>query len=270
LRILPVMGVGRLSQPRTSGRSSLALRRVGIICALRDEARHFRRVAQVSASVSELASGMLLSVVGMGPTAAAAGTRALIAAGARAILGWGFAGGLDPQLRCGAVLLPAEVLNTVGARIAVSEPWRDGVKKALGAEHPPIAGALLTSPTAIATSAEKARLFATSSAGAVDMESFIVAQNAQQHALPFVCLRVIIDTAADELPAAIRRAADQHGELRRGRLLLTLARSPMQLGAVARLGRRFRKADRVLASLARLDLRDTVAMVDVKNRGRLT
>jgi adenosylhomocysteine nucleosidase len=264
------MGAGHLSQSRTSGRGSLALRRIGIVCALRDEARHFRRAAQISVGVTELASGMLLSVSGMGPIAAAAGTRALIAAGAHAILGWGFAGGLDPRLKCGAVLLPVEVLNTVGARIAVSEGWRSGLEKALGSRHRHISSALLTSPTAIATAAEKARLFATSRAGAVDMESFIMAQIAQQHALPFVCLRVIIDTAADELPAPIRRAADQYGELRLGRLLLTLARTPMQLAAVARLGRRFRTADRILASLVRLDLPNTVAFVDVKSRGQLT
>lgn len=263
------MGAGRLSQSRTSGRGSLALRRIGIVCALRDEARHFRRVAQISAGVTELKSGMLLSVAGMGPAAAAAGTHALIAAGAHAILGWGFAGGLDPQLKCGAVLLPAEILNTVGARIAVSEAWRGALQSALAPRHRHLSSALLTSPTAIATAAEKARLFATSRAAAVDMESFITAQIAQQHALPFVCLRVIIDTAEDELPAAIRQAADQYGELRLGRLLLTLARTPRQLGAVARLGRRFRTADRVLASLARLDVQDTVAAVDVKSRGQL-
>ena len=211
---------------------------------------------------------MLLSVAGMGPTAAAAGTRALIAAGARAILGWGFAGGLDPQLKCGSVLLPAEVLNTVGARIAVSEDWRSVLHKALGPRQRHSDSALLTSPTAIGTAAEKARLFTSSAAAAVDMESYIIAQIAQQHALPFVCLRVLIDTAEDELPAAIRQAADQYGDLRLGRLLLTLARAPMQLGAVARLGRRFRIADRVLAGLAMLDLQATVALVDVKRRGQ--
>ncbi|MBV8853026.1 MAG: hypothetical protein JOY91_06480 [Sinobacteraceae bacterium] len=261
------MGAGRLSQSRTSGLGSLALRRIGIVCALRDEARHFRRGARTSAEVTELANGLLLSVAGMGPVGAAAGTRALIAAGAHAILGWGFAGALDPQLKCGSVLLPAEVLNTVGARIAASEAWRSALRKALGPQRHSDS-ALLTSPTAIGTAAEKARLFATSGAGAVDMESYIMAQIAQQHALPFVCLRVIIDTAQDELPAAIRQAADQYGDLRLGRLLLTLARAPMQLGAVARLGRRFRIADRVLAGLAMLDLQATVALVDVKRRGQ--
>ena len=60
----------------------------------------------------------------------------------------------------------------------------------------------------MAAAARKAQLFGATRAVAVDMESAAVAEVAAQHGLPFLVLRVVLDTAADSLPASIAARVD--------------------------------------------------------------
>ena len=96
-----------------------------MVCALRSEARCLGRTFATDASSPErLADGTLLAVTGMGPAAAAAGARRLCQAGAQGLLSWGMAGGLDPALRPGTLLLPVAVLTTEGSEFATTPQWR--------------------------------------------------------------------------------------------------------------------------------------------------
>jgi adenosylhomocysteine nucleosidase len=95
-------------------------------------------------------------------------------------------------------------------------------------------------------------LFRETGAAAVDMESFSVARVANEHRLPFVAARVIVDGAEDCLPAAVTAAADGMGHLHLWRLMGALARTPADLGAVLRLARRYRAASRSLAVMGRV------------------
>jgi len=61
-------------------------------------------------------------------------------------------------------------------------------------------GKLLTSPQAILSIADKAAAFHRDRCAAVDMESLAVAEVARSHELPFIAVRVIVDTADDILP----------------------------------------------------------------------
>jgi len=87
----------------------------------------------------------------------------------------------------------------------------------------------------------------------VDMESLAIAQVAAAHRLPFVAVRVIVDTAADELPRAVVTAS-QEGHVRIWRLLGAMALAPAELGALVRLAGRYRMATRRLAAVARVAL----------------
>jgi adenosylhomocysteine nucleosidase len=78
---------------------------VGIVAALDAEARAFGPAARRRGGV--LADGTLLTVSGMGAELAAPAACRLIEAGASALLSFGFAGGLDPKLRAGSVVLPS-------------------------------------------------------------------------------------------------------------------------------------------------------------------
>jgi hopanoid-associated phosphorylase len=222
----------------------------GIVCALAAEARALRPITRPGAPCAVLADGSLLIVSGMGGAAAAAGARVLIAAGATALASFGLAGGLDASLRAGAICLPCEVVGLDGTGVATTAHWRVRVESALLARYPVASGRLLSTDRAIASIDEKAALHRSTAAVAVDMESLAIAQVASTHGLPFIAIRVIVDSAADNLPRAVAAAADKTGQLNIWRLLGALARAPAELAPLLRLGSRYRAASRSLSAVA--------------------
>ena len=227
---------------------------VGVVCALASEARHLGHTTRGLDSLRPLSDGTLLAVSGMGASAAARSATALVGAGATALASWGMAGGLDPALAAGTIFLPDEVISPDGATVATARDWRERLASALATQHPVTQGRLLTSRTAIGSPAEKATLFRTTGAVAVDMESLAVAEVASAHQLPFIAVRVIVDSAADALPQAVTAAADNEGHLQIWRLIGALARTPADLAPLLRLARRYRAANRSLAAVARVGL----------------
>ena len=224
--------------------------RLGVVAALAAEARALGSARPGPASLLTLADGSLLAVSGMGLAAAAAGAASLVIAGCPALLSFGLAGGLAPALQAGALLLPRFVLGAAGQRVPTDEAWRARLTAQLAAVGVAEQGDLYTSAEPLASVADKARLRAATGAAAVDMESAAVAGVAAQHGLPFVCVRVVVDTAGDELPGAVA-AASQGGVLKVGRLLAGLARRPADIGPLLRLAARYRTAMRVLSGIAR-------------------
>jgi adenosylhomocysteine nucleosidase len=231
------------------------LKPIGIVSALAAEARTLGPADPRGTGLRQLSDGALLAVSGIGASAAAAAARRLVLAGATALASYGMAGGLDPTLVCGAVLLPQDVAacdgsGAAGATVSLTSPqWRQRLRAALPASCIAGEGTLLTCEQPLGRDA-KAAAWHRSGAAAVDMESAAVGQVAAQARLPFIALRVIVDTAADELPAAVI-AAGAGGRLRLGRLLGGLLRAPEDIGALIRLSARYRIATRTLAALAR-------------------
>ena len=230
----------------------MALNVVGIVCALASEARHLGPTVRLQVpSLASLADGTLVAVTGMGSSAAAAGSRALIEAGATALASWGMAGGLDPTLDAGAILLPTEVVGSDRQTFNTAPAWRDRLSGAVAAFAPVRSGRLLTTPRAIGSVADKAELFRATGAAAVDMESAAVGEVAARHQLPFIAVRVVVDSATDVLPRAVTAAADNEGHLQIWRLIGALALAPNELAPLIRLARRYRAANRSLAAIAR-------------------
>jgi adenosylhomocysteine nucleosidase len=180
------------------------------------------------------------------------GARALIDAGATALASWGMAGGLDPTLSAGAILIPTEVQGPDG-RICIPEPgWRNRLSTAVAAHAPVRSGRLLTCARAVGSVADKAELFKRMGAAAVDMESAAIGAVAEQHQLPFIAVRVVVDSAGDVLPRSVTAAADNEGHLQIWRLIGALALAPNELAPLIRLARRYRAANRSLATVARM------------------
>jgi adenosylhomocysteine nucleosidase len=240
----------------------LTLNIVGVVCALAAEARHLGPAPPRAQPLTSLGDGTLLAVSGMGRAAAAQSARALIGAGATALVSWGMAGGLDPALSAGTIFLPSEVISLDGAAVVTARQWRERLGAAIAACRPATRdslthglltqGRLLTSPKAVGSLADKATLFNGMRAMAVDMESFAVAEVALANQLPFIAVRVIVDSAADVLPRAVTAAADGEGHLQMWRLMGALARAPADLAPLIRLARRYRAANRSLAAVARV------------------
>jgi adenosylhomocysteine nucleosidase len=204
------------------------------------------------APLSELAllgEGSLLAVSGIGRAAAEVAANALVDAGVSALMTYGMAGGLDPALTAGTILLPSELISADGARFATCRTWRQRIGASISPSRPVIESRLLTSEHAIETLVDKAAAFRDTGAAAVDMESVAVAAVAASRKLPFVTVRVIVDTAADMLPGAVV-AASRAGRVRIGRLIVGLLMAPGQIAALVRLANRYRTAMRSLRAVA--------------------
>jgi hopanoid-associated phosphorylase len=213
----------------------------------------------------------------MGEAAAEHSARGLIDAGATALASWGMAGGLDPTFGPGTVFLPTEVIGREGTGVETAPEWREHLSREIAAysEGPRATldlrteGKLLTSARAVGSLEEKAMLFRQTGAAAVDMESLSVARVARERGVPFVTVRVIVDSAEDSLPAAVTAAADSSGHLRLWRLMGALVRTPADLGGLLRLARRYRAANRSLATVGQagsLAPRATASVVSDRSR----
>jgi adenosylhomocysteine nucleosidase len=199
-----------------------------------------------------------LAVGGMGGAGAAMAARSLIGAGAAGLMSFGLAGGLDPSLRAGCLVLPNEIISRGGARFLTADGWRERLHLAIAEQVPVVAGKLLTNPSPIGAIAEKASTFRETGAVAVDMESLAIAEVAAANSLPFVAVRVIVDTAVDVLPRAVV-AAGGGGRLNVPRLIGGLAAAPQDVFALIRLAQRHRAATRSLAAAARAGLSTPLA-----------
>jgi len=223
---------------------------LGVVAALEAEARILGVAVWRHDGLASLGGGALLAVSGMGATKAAPAARRLVEAGASALMSFGLAGGLDPTLDPGTVVLPSEVISRDGARFPTSVEWRRQLNLAVAEMTRVASGTLLTSVQPVGTAELKAAAFRETGAVAVDMESVSVAEVAAAHDLPFMAVRVIVDGAADVLPQAVL-AASRGGHLSVLRLVCGLAVAPRDIVGVIRLARRYRAATRFLSAVVR-------------------
>ena len=225
---------------------------LGIVSAFTAESRLLGPSIRRDRSLACLADGTLLVVSGMGAAAAEQGALRLVEAGARALMSWGVAGGLDPRLAAGTVLLPNEIVSAEGRVLATTRDWRERLSGAVASLCTVSAGRLVTAAQPIASPADKAIAFRQAGAAAVDLESFAVATVAERHRLPFLAVRAIIDTAAEGLPRAVAAAAGTDApEMRFGGVLAAIVRAPAELPGFIRLVRRYLQASRALKVVAR-------------------
>jgi len=222
---------------------------VGVVAALEAEARTLGVAVRRHDGLFCLVDGTLLAVSGIGCAHADLAAGSLVAAGASALMSFGLAGGLDPALHAGSVVLPDEVISRDGARCVAAREWREHLLREVQKACPATGGKLLTCPRPIDAPAEKAAAFRETGAVAVDMESLAIAQVAERHGLPFIAARVIVDTAADVVPPSVI-AASGSGAVNVRRLIMGLAAQPRDVIGLLRLARRYRAATRSLTALA--------------------
>lgn len=148
--------------------------------------------------------------------------------GVSGLISFGLAGGLDPALAAGVVLIPAAILLD-------AERWDAdaALLRRLGGATP---GALYGGGEIVASAAAKAALFARTGAVAVDLESAAVARTARRHGLPFAVLRAVCDGAARDLPRAALVALDGAGRIGGLRVAWAAASRPWELPGLIRLG----------------------------------
>lgn len=217
---------------------------VAIIAALAIE-----RVPLDSAITADPQSSIHVYQCGTGHERAYSAARSAISAGASALVSWGVAGALVPELSPGTILLPQHVLTPNGVRFATDSRWRMELCRVLQPMSAVHGGALLGTPNVLATRVAKAQAAQASGAIAADMESAAVGQAASDAGKPFVVLRVVLDTLADTLPRGVERWIDEAGN-RRLMAALEMALRPASWPDLVRLSRRYGRARGALTDSA--------------------
>jgi len=189
----------------------------------------------------------LIAVTGGNAERAESAALEFAAAGVVGLVSYGIAGGLDPDLIPGDVLVADKVLLPDGDRISTHGTWRRALAAALNAA-PAMEGAICGCDLVVATAAQKASLYAETGARAVDMESHGVARAARARVLPFLVVRAICDPANGAVPSAAVAGLGKAGERRPFSVIGELLRHPEQLPQLIRLARGSNTALRRLAS----------------------
>jgi len=188
---------------------------------------------------------------GPGHERAYSAARSAISAGASALVSWGVAGALVPELSAGTILLPQQVLTPAGVTLATDLRWRMELYRALQPMFAVRDGSILETPDVLTTRAVKAQAAQASGAIAADMESAAVGQAASDAGKPFVVLRVVLDTLADTLPPGVERWIDEAGNRRR-MAAFEMALRPASWPNLIGLSRRYGRARGALAASAQV------------------
>jgi adenosylhomocysteine nucleosidase len=198
-----------------------------LVCfAVKEEAAFFRPWARSQADVQ-------LLITGMGnKNAKDAFLQSLSVALPRLVLTCGFAGGLDPDLKCGEVI--CETDDSAGLQRALAQ---SGMR----------AARFHCADSVAVTAATKLDLRRQTGADSVEMESGAIRAIAREKGIPSATLRVILDTAGEDLPLDFNRLMTPDMRMDSVKLCLSLARAPGKIPELIRFGKRTQMAARALA-----------------------
>lgn len=130
------------------------------------------------------------------------------------VLTCGFAGGLNPVLKSNEIVFSAEEGSTLHATL-----------KQAGAT--PVS--FFCARRVAITSEEKQRLWRGMGADAVEMESESIREFCREHDIPAATVRVISDTALEDLPLDFNTLMSPAQKIHYGKLTWALVRSPFKL-----------------------------------------
>jgi len=224
---------------------------ITLICfALKEEAALFRKIAADKPDVA-------IIVTGVGRKNAEKSLREFLATHSpELVLTCGFAGGLNPDLKLGNVIFEIESFSSR------SRGNETQIKKNLETPHVVsynldekllAAGAkpakFFCADRITTTVAEKKKLRAETGADAVEMESEAIHAVCRERGIPCATVRVISDTADEDLPLDFNPLFKSDMSLDCGKLAWAIARSPGKIGALLKLQKQTRFAAERLADI---------------------
>lgn len=225
----------------------------GIVVALPEELATLTSQKVAKGGYLMLNNQLVVAYSGAGAVNANNAAQLLVEQGATRLVSWGCAGALSEELKPGDLVLADKLKDADGNfvdDVYVSSSLHDVINNYLPKKTSVYTGILVESRDIIALSVIKKQLHASTGAIAVDMESIAIAKVAKQHRLSFLALRVIVDPASMNLPEAINQSLNAQGVIELPKLLLFIARHPLQIPGLMRLGRHFNTAKKTLRALA--------------------
>jgi adenosylhomocysteine nucleosidase len=221
-----------------------------LICfALKEEAAPFRKIAAGK-------TGITILLTGIGRQNAEKSLREFLAGGASVpasrtwpveacsrlagtlappdlVLTCGFAGGLNPDLKLGDVIFETSD-ETLRAKL-------------LGAGAKPLK--IFCADRIATTVAEKKKLRAATGTDAVEMESAAIHAVCRERGIPCATVRVISDTASEDLPLDFNALTKPDKNLDFRKLFFAIAKSPGKIGALMQLQKKTKFAAGQLAEV---------------------
>jgi hopanoid-associated phosphorylase len=164
----------------------------------------------------------------------------------RGVISFGVAGGLDPSLKTGDVVVATEVMAGDTRWLAGLPLTEDQIASIALGRRRVVRGLLAGVEEVVAARDSKAALHSETGAAAVDMESHIAAAYAAEAEIPFAALRVISDPAHRALPVVARKAIKPNGDLDLRKIVVSVVRNPRSLRALVSTGIDFNRALRSL------------------------
>jgi hopanoid-associated phosphorylase len=171
----------------------------------------------------------------------------------RGVVSFGVAGGLDPSLKTGDVVVATEVMagdTRFLADMALNEEMIASAalkrSRLTRRRRRVIRGGLAGVERVVAGRSCKAALHSETGAAAVDMESHIAAAYAASAGIPFAALRVISDPAHRALPELAQSAIKPNGDIDVRTIVRGVVRNPRSLRALVSTGIDFNRALRSL------------------------
>jgi adenosylhomocysteine nucleosidase len=217
-----------IRNPKSEGNPKAESRKVLVCFAVKEEARAFQKLVGERGNLDVI-------LVGMGKRNAERAIRAALAKERpQWVLTCGFAGGLRPDLAMGTVVFAADPETGLEASLlaAGAKPARfhctDGVA---------------------ATAEQKRALWEATGADAVEMESQVICAVCREQKIPSATVRVILDTANEDLPLDFNRLMTANQRMNYSKLALALAKSPGKVGMLLRLQRQAEAAAGKLAEV---------------------
>ncbi len=220
--------------------------RIGVITGLRKEAGIVR--AAWTGDVDD--EPLVFAAACNAKTAETKALEMVSQGGAGLLVSFGIAGGLDPKLKPGKILVGTEIIDEAGTRHACDSRLIEALLDLKGVST---SGPILGCDHAVRKPKDKSALFEIHGAIAVDMESHGVARAAAEAGVPFVTLRAVADPADRAIPWAALAGMGKDGSIRIAPVVMYIMLTPWRLNALMRLDDDSGKA---FDSLAALDEQD--------------
>ncbi|MFB3924508.1 MAG: purine phosphorylase [Syntrophales bacterium] len=223
----------------------------GIVAAMTREARILAGGPVRAGEVIRLRNGALFLLSGIGAGRARSAAQVLIEKGATVLISWGFASGLAPDLPPGSLILPERIASLDQSIYCVDPAWHAKMCDLLKTHVASCGGTIAEVDLIMPSEREKAALYKLTGAIAADMESASIALAAAREKIPFAVVRAITDPANVFIPGCVLHSIDEYGQLCLAAFFLHLIRNPLELPALARLGRSYLAARDTLTRAAR-------------------